>query len=369
VSRRIGRTEKRESIPSVFGRLVAELQGDEKRIVFAGRLGVGESTIGNVTSGGRQRSPKLLAALVAAFPDREEEIVGAYNASPEPTTPQSPPRRDRNFVQQKVAAQIKFGRLAEAKHALELAIDKETNAREQMWQYELLAEIRFAEGDEDDGLRDLATAIHAGDRSDADSEMLAPLRNRLASRHQRRDEFGAAHAVLDEGLLLNPRDDVLWRRKGIVHWYEHAYGNAYSALAAALYFDHPIRRIIHSRGCVLGEWGNLDAALQDLDAIIDDQAYPFTPVSLAYARSARGHVYAQRGETDRALREFDRAEGVVPESSWLHYFRGLCYFTSNSPQLATKSLQKALSEGTHLNLPKRLRAQRILCDLGADDAK
>lgn len=351
--------------PSAFGLLTRELQGHERRRDFAKRLAVGEGTIANIRSGERQRSDKLLVALIENFPDREREIRDAYEQSPEPKSTRSY-KQSKGLVQKKVEAQIRFGRISEARKAITLQLEIEGDEPERFWLYQKLADICFSESDDEAGLRALANAVDAGEHVPTDNGRVTVLRNRLASRLQRRDEFVAAHAILDRGLLLDPEADLLWRRKGIVHWYEHAYSDAYAALSAALRFKHPLRRIIHSRGCVLAEWGNYEEALRDLNGILDSGKYQFTPVSAAYARTHRAYVFSRLGETERALDEFSQAEQVVPDSSWLHYFRALCYLDNGKINLAIEGLTTALScQGTHLNLPKRLRAEEILHDLGA----
>jgi tetratricopeptide (TPR) repeat protein len=351
--------------PSAFGLLTKQLQGHERRRDFASRLAVGEGTIANIRSGERQRSDKLMTALIEAFPGREEEIADAYERSPEPKTTRSP-KVSKGLGQKRVEAQLRFGRVSEARKAITLQLETESEEGERFWLYQKLADICFSESVDEDGLEALASAIEAGEHVPAANGRAIVLRNRLASRLQRRDEFAAAHAVLDRGLLLDREADLLWRRKGIVHWYEHAYSDAYAALATALQFKHPLRRIIHSRGCVLAEWGNYEAALRDLNDILDSGKYQFTPISAAYARTHRAYVFSKLGETERALGEFSQAEQIIPDSSWLHYFRALCYLDSGQTQLAIEGLALALScQGTHLNLPKRLHAEEILHDLGA----
>ncbi len=278
--------------PSAFGLLTRQLQGHERRQDFARRLGVGEGTIANIRSGERQRSDKLLVALLESFPDREKEIRDAYERSPEPKTARSP-KQSKGMIQKKVEAQIRFGRISEARKAITLQLETENDESERFWLYQKLADICFSEKADEHGLQALTNAVEIGEHVPSANGRDTVLRNRLASRLQRRDEFAAAHLVLDRGLLLDPEADLLWRRKGIVHWYEHTYSDAYAALSAALKFKHPLRRIIHSRGCVLAEWGNYDEALRDLNEILDSGKYQFTPISAAYARIHRAYVFSQ----------------------------------------------------------------------------
>ncbi len=353
-----------DKIPSPFGRLVRDLRGHERRKDFAGRLTIGESTIGSVESGERTNSLKLLKRLVVAFPEREKEIIDAFGESTQPHSPRSRLPAETPMRQQ-IRAQIEIGRMVEARRALLLQLTLVSDIGEHFWLYEQLARVNFSLDKPKEGHEAMIAAINAGQHASPADPKLVTLRDQLASRLQRLDEFTAAHTVLDDGLLVDPTASTLWRRKGVVHWYEHRYAEAYAALMTAVKHGHPLSRILHARGSVLAEWGNYTDALRDLNEVVEHLDLP--PISRAYARSTRAHVFAKLAKHDLALAEFQKAEEVTPRNAWLYYFRALCYSDMREDAQVTQNLERAMDcNEPSLNCPKRVVAQEMLNDGEAD---
>jgi tetratricopeptide (TPR) repeat protein len=76
--------------------------------------------------------------------------------------------------------------------------------------------------------------------------------------------FARAHHVLDETLSEHPDAPQLWLQKGELLWIEQAYDGAYAALTTALTLNADRKEVLRLRSQVLAEWGNVDAALDDI---------------------------------------------------------------------------------------------------------
>ena len=63
-----------------FAKLLAELQGDRTQQEFGDRLGISQQVVSVITLGNHQAGRKVLAALVDAFPAREDDLVKAFLA-------------------------------------------------------------------------------------------------------------------------------------------------------------------------------------------------------------------------------------------------------------------------------------------------
>ena len=58
--------------------LIRELQGADTLTAFALRVGVSDSALGAVLLGERRMGRKLITALVAAYPERGEELTSLF---------------------------------------------------------------------------------------------------------------------------------------------------------------------------------------------------------------------------------------------------------------------------------------------------
>ncbi len=351
---------------SPYAQLVRRLQADQTDVAFAAEINVTRPLVTDVKKDKRIKSKAVLNGLLREFDEYADEIQDAYNRSVPPPKPRLP-RQGNTLTQRQMRRLITDGRLSEAKQTVVLALESAMDDSERRWLYEQLALACFGLNQDDEGLVALAGAIEAGMRIYPGDRKLIELRNDLAGRHQRRDEFEAAHIVLDDGLQHNPTASLLWRRKGVVHYYEHAYSDAYAALMVALKHKQQPGRIIHVRGAVLAEWGNYDAAIKDLDNVLAlGNRYSLDPVTLAHARSNRAYALAKRGRGKQAMKEFATAERATPGNAWLHYLRSLCYLDSDETESAVAGLTQALTVYDRpLNLPKRQNAERLLGELGA----
>ena len=70
--------------------------------------------------------------------------------------------------------------------------------------------------------------------------------------------------------------------------------------------------------------------------------------------------------TEAALADWQLAEEITPENSWLHYFRASYFLDVGESEDAVRAFRRALaSSSPPLNLPKRERALEALRGLSA----
>lgn len=360
-----GKGSRSEST-SAFAPLVRALResAGQTQAAFAERLNVSRSLVGNIETGVRP-SREFVELLVRSFPDQRDSIVSTFDGLEQRRTSKPAGRKAETPVQRDITFLMSSGRHREAHTAVLRELQRPQPGLERVWLTERLAEVHFILSEPEDGIKALGDAIDACRDATSSSEDLGDkeieLREMLAGRLQHRDDFVAAHAVLDGGLVEAPDAGALWHRKGIVHWYEHAYSDAYASIMTAVKCGVPLSRVLHARGQLLAEWGNPRAAIEDLTGVLEDE---YAESLAAYARSTRAHAFAQLGDFERALLEWSIAERATPDNGWLHYFRALANYHQGSYAEASQGLRRALAcSSPHLNLPKRIRAEAILREL------
>ena len=353
----------REPKRSGFGILLGSLRDNlgETQVAFATRFPVSRSVIANVETGASP-STSFLARLIELFPDQEQAILDAYERYGSHRRLSPSTKRPKNTALQRAEAQITRGQFTIAKRALDYELRTVADDHERFAILEALGRIHVGLNAHATSQEVFAEAANLGEKLFPDDERVLHVWDRLAVALQRQRKYATAHEHLNVALLHHTDAPLLWRRKGIVHWYEHDYSNAYASLTTALELGNPRRGIIHARGQVLAEWGNYDAAVAELDNVLANPTY--SPISLAYARSARAYALAKLGDTEQALREFGDAEKITPKNAWLHYFRALCFVEIDEPGKALEGFTRALeAHEPPLNLPKRRRAEEMLRDL------
>lgn len=242
------------------------------------------------------------------------------------------------------------------RYATETSADREL--RRDAWRR--LAEL--AVGDEDFG-----AAEDAFRKALAESEpvgrggKLAMAIDRYARRLTELEDYERAEAIVTRGLTVFFNGRWLWRRYGCIKWYAGEYPAAYASLTHALEIGYSASRVRHARGQVLAEMGRYSDAIDELHAALD---YERSRESEGYARSALAFSLGMSGELGPALNEFSTAQQMVPQSSWLRYWRGLCYLHHDQPVEAKGDLEWALSADRPLNRPKRMNAEMLLITLG-----
>lgn len=64
--------------------IARELQGGERQVQFAARLGTNQSELSRFLRRRRNAPPQLVAGLLRLFPERRDEIVEAWTAERTP---------------------------------------------------------------------------------------------------------------------------------------------------------------------------------------------------------------------------------------------------------------------------------------------
>ncbi len=232
--------------------------------------------------------------------------------------------------------------------------------RERREAWRLLATTAYESGNYDDAENAFEMALRNVDGMHRGGQLAMAI-DRYAKRLTEEEDYDRALAIVTKGLTVFLEGRWLWRRYGCVKWYAGELFDAYAALTVALDLGYPASRVFHARGQVLAELGQYDDAIEELTEAL---RIPRSSQSAALARSARAFAMGMSGDLGPALEEFREAEQVIPFSSWLHYWRGLCYLQHGQPEEASKSLVLALGPNmTTLNRPKRENAQRLLNEL------
>ncbi|MHB8510857.1 MAG: tetratricopeptide repeat protein [Actinomycetota bacterium] len=336
----------------LLSQLLVELRGERTQQQFASWLGIKRTLIANA-EGGRAPGPTLRAALVKRFPKRVQDIATAIsNDFPRPNNRVSRElsKSPETSILRRSRGLILHGRHAEAVNALQAAVADLADEEELVRCYRLLGEAHYVLQQKDKAYESWNQGLQIAVAS-SHKEIEAWMRNKIASQLTREDRFVEALNVVDEGLHRDFNSWKLWRRRGIVSWHAHDFAAAYAALTTAMEHGCPRQRSIHARGQVLAEWGQLEAAIDELGEAV---ANAETPLAVAYARNARAFALGQLGKTDAAFQEFSEVEKVEPNSGWLHYFKGRCFEIAGDLGLAADSYRKSLvSMSPPLNEPKR----------------
>jgi tetratricopeptide (TPR) repeat protein len=234
------------------------------------------------------------------------------------------------------------------------------NQRERREAWRLIATTAYESGNYDDAESAFEMALRNVDNMHRGGQLAMAI-DRYAKRLTEEEDYSRALAIVSKGLAVFLEGRWLWRRYGCVKWYAGELFDAYAALTVALDLGYPASRVFHARGQVLAELGQYDDAIEELTEAL---RIPRSSQSAALARSARAFAMGMSGDLGPALEEFRDAEQIIPFSSWLHYWRGLCYLEHGQPDEASKSLVLALGRNmTTLNRLKRENAQRLLDDL------
>jgi tetratricopeptide (TPR) repeat protein len=247
-----------------------------------------------------------------------------------------------------------------AVRVLRRLVTESGDERERREAWRLLARIAYESGELDgaelafDRALQNVTGMRRGGRLAMDIDRYARLLTEM-------DEYERAEAIVSKALLVFFEGRWLWRRYGVVKWYRNELLDAYSALTNALDLGYPAVRVFHARGQVLAELGRYSEAIEELGEVL---RVPRSPVSHAIAHSARAFAMGMSGPLEPALKEFRRAEAVIPYGGWFHYWRGLVWYQHGRLGEAVADLRLAISsETTALNRAKQDNAHNLLAAL------
>jgi tetratricopeptide (TPR) repeat protein len=223
--------------------------------------------------------------------------------------------------------------------------------------WRLLATIAYEGGDYDSAEEAFGNALQFVGGTTRGGRLAMAI-DRYARRLTEEEEYNRAEQTVQMALSVFLEGRWLWRRYGCIKWYAGELHDAYAALTLALDLGYPQSRIFHARGQVLAELGRYDDALEELDQCL---TAPRSSLSIAIASSAQGFATGMSGNLDLALRLFERAEQVIPDSGWLHYWKASCLLHHQEADLAVTELQRCLASQTpKANPVKRLHAAQLL---------
>ena len=247
-----------------------------------------------------------------------------------------------------------------AKQVLRRVIDTETDPELRREAWRELGEIAVEESDYDQADEAFTQALALSEPTGRGGHLAMAI-DRYAKKLTTEEQYERASAIVEQGLAVFIEGRWLWRRLGVIKWYAGDLTAGYAALTIALHNGYPISRVLHARGQVLAEMGRYDDAIRELTEALE---YPRSADSVAYAKSARAFATGMKGDLAAALREFAEAEAVIPNSSWLYYWRARCHLAHGQPQEAMAELGRALSpECQPLNNPKLDHAEALRVEI------
>jgi hypothetical protein len=337
----------------------------ETQAVFADRFHKVRTYITNIERGDSPPT-QFAEALIKEFPEHKTRIENAFEHSLKSRPHKVSRRRPVPPRHRQIENYLHTGRFAYARRQLVLDLSRAGDNHERQWILERLHAALVGLGERDAALVALQGAIDAAVSAGVtDRELVC--RVRLANSYQIPGDFHLAHEVLDTGLARYPDAARLWLRKGIVHWYEQAYGPAYASLTTALKYGSPRQSVLHARSQVLAEWHSFSAALDDISAYLKGETRDpgSNPIAVASVRSAQAYVWALTDKYTQALSEFDAIAPANPDSAWLYYRRALCHVHVENTEAAVDDLRQAIGkQSPKLNPPRYAHAVTLLSEYG-----
>jgi hypothetical protein len=337
----------------------------ETQAVFAEHFAVARTYIANV-EGDTSHPTQFVEELIKRFPKQETRIRNAFENSLKNRPHKVSRRRPIPPRHRQIENYLHTGRFSYARRQLVLDLNRAGDDQERQWILERLHAALVGLGEQDAALGALQGAIDAAVSAGlTDKELVC--RVRLANSYQIPGSFHLAHEVLDTGLARYPDAARLWLRKGIVHWYEQAYGPAYASLTTALKYGSPRQSVLHARSQVLAEWGSFSAALDDISAYLKGEARDpvSNPIAVASVRSAQAYIWALTDKYTQALAEFAAITPANPDSAWLYYRRALCHVHVENNEAAVSDLRRAIAkQSPKLNPPRYAHAVSLLDSYG-----
>jgi predicted O-linked N-acetylglucosamine transferase (SPINDLY family) len=176
--------------------------------------------------------------------------------------------------------------------------------------------------------RNRATAMPGARRAQA---LLARAKDRIEAGNP-----SAAAGLLDEAVILQPRDAVLWTTLGVACFEAGSIDRAERSYGRALELDPGNAKALSNLGMILqirGRYG--DAELRYREAV---DCAP----DLGQAWFNLGTLTSEQGRHSDALECFRRAVQCAPEQAEWHAALGLAYHLNGEPQNALPSLQTAI---------------------------
>lgn len=313
----------------------------------------------------------MLHALLDAFPDASREINNSHHASStlaSQATKRKSSYEEANDLSITTITDVGPKDLAAVRDAILLQLKKKQlnpQMRCELHAQLALGHLKDSKSDNAIAIQAIQDALKYG-KGVITVASLVRLRDLFADYLVSDDELPVAYELIEGGLAEDAASGPLWFRKGVIHWEQHEFANAYSALAVALENQYEDDRSVFYMGAVLADWGNYEGAIGELSAVIDGNTrYGFSAMTKARAQSWLAYVKAKQGNWPEAKVEFEAMASSLENDAVHHYLRGVCQYENGEKRKAVTELTAAISESMHspLNALKRERVASILKEL------
>jgi tetratricopeptide (TPR) repeat protein len=217
--------------------------------------------------------------------------------------------------------------------------------------------VWIEQGEHDKATEDFAEAT----RLDPDSAEAYSIQKLLveAAWHHRNQEFDKAIDKSTEAIELSPVSSAAYSVRAAANWYSGRHVEAVDDYTRLIEMPEEAKEALGSRGQVFAEMGEFEAALADLNLVLD--AGRSTGVTRAYALSGRALALAGLGRMDEAKLDFEASILERPANAWVHYNHGLVYHELGQDHQAAVCFELALSlDDPQLTPLKRRRAEAFL---------
>lgn len=173
------------------------------------------------------------------------------------------------------------------------------------------------------------------------------------------------HAIGRCSKVLEVAEDCVpaYHIAGTANWYLGELVEAIDVYSKGLSFAENNFAIMSARGQVYAELGEHEKALEELDRALElGQAAGVSPADLAYSRSGRALALTGLGRHEEAEAELERSILDCPQNAWVYFNKGISFHSLGQKHKAAICFEVALSL-TEPALPERKKAQaKGYCD-------
>jgi|GEM_PF-2952626 len=171
------------------------------------------------------------------------------------------------------------------------------------------------------------------------------------------EHYDAATEILAEALEYDtPLQNVLLQERAACLWYAGQLVEALDDLNAVLESEEDLPGALASRGHVLVELGEYEAALADLDRAVEKLQQQGCDRALAAALNGRSVALGGLERWDEAWQNWEQSLTLRPDNAWLHFNGGVLNLGQNESARAGWCFALAL-QCSDPQLPPRKRLQ------------
>jgi len=139
------------------------------------------------------------------------------------------------------------------------------------------------------------------------------------------DQLEAASGVLELYLLTQPANARAYVLKGMIYEKEGSFSKAEDEYTRELHYEPESIQALEMRSKVLQREGKTRAALEDAEALVRI-ARPRPEIFITRAR-----IHARLEHYEEALKDYGRAESLLPGDDKIRKEKVLIYFKTNRP--------------------------------------